>query len=390
LPSPLNHSTDVIVIGAGAAGVTAAAVLGQQGHRVLLLDPSSTCPPVFKAEKIERAQLEVLRQFGLIDPLLSASARSTEVHAAFDGRIFKTTATEQLGLPYATLVNALSDHLPRTVERRVARVESITPSASQPSVRLDDGQQLTARLVILACGISRPLQANLGLTRRIIQKEQSLALGFNIAPANALSFSFQSLTYYPTNSTDRIDYLTLFKVPNAMRANLFAFRSAAEPWVREFLQQPRLLLERCFPKLPNVIGEYRVTSRVESARVDLYRTDGNPHPGVVLIGDALQNVCPSTGLGLHKLFTDIEVLAECVPAWFASDGLTVSQISRFYRDPRKLSADAHSLANAFYHRYAATAATPRWRLHRALVRAKWRYTPAWKTAAVPSRALKRA
>jgi 2-polyprenyl-6-methoxyphenol hydroxylase-like FAD-dependent oxidoreductase len=392
LASQVLHdpSTEIIIVGAGAAGVTAAAVLGQRRYRVLLLDANASCPPVFKSEKIEGAQLQLLRQFGLVEQLLPFCSRISEVHAAYDGRVFKTTANEQLGLTYSDLVDTLRDRLSPNVQFRVARVASIHPSPYTPSVELEGGEHLAARLVVFACGGNLALQAGLGLKRQIIQKEQCVALGFNIAPRNARSFPFQAVTYYPTTSADRIDYLTLFKIPRAMRANLFLFRSISDPWVREFIHQPRLMLERCLPKLPQVIGEYSVTAKVESARIDLYRTESDPLPGIVMIGDALQNVCPSTGLGLNKVFTDVDVLSECVPGWFSNHVIDATQLAHFYQNPRKLAADAHALASASYHRRAATDTTPRWRAHRTLLHAKWRYTPKWSLPTVAPRALKRA
>ena len=385
-----DPATEIIIVGAGAAGVTAAAVFGQRGHRVLLLDANPSCPPVFKSEKIEGAQLQLLRQFGLVEQLLPFCSRISEVHAAYDGRIFKSTPYQQLGLTYSALVDTLRDRLPANVQFRVARVAAIHPSPYTPSVQLETGEHLTARLVIFACGGNRALQASLGLTRRVLQREQSLALGFNIAPQKSRSFPFEAVTYYPTTNADRIDYLTLFKIPRAMRANLFLFRSIGDPWVREFLQQPRLLLERCFPKLPRVIGEYSVTGRVESARIDLYRNEGNPQPGVVLIGDALQNVCPSTGLGLNKVFTDIDVLGECLPTWFANHVIDAAQLALFYQNPRKIAADSNALVSANRHRSAVIDNSPRWRAHRALLHTKWRCTPVWSVPPIATQALKRA
>ena len=51
-----NRSADIIVVGAGLAGVTAATVLGQQGRKVILVDPRPSYPSVFKAEKIHAHQ----------------------------------------------------------------------------------------------------------------------------------------------------------------------------------------------------------------------------------------------------------------------------------------------------------------------------------------------
>ena len=56
---PTDISAEIIIVGAGVAGAALAAVLGQQGRRVILVDPHAVCPPQFRAEKIEREQVAV-------------------------------------------------------------------------------------------------------------------------------------------------------------------------------------------------------------------------------------------------------------------------------------------------------------------------------------------
>ena len=143
------------------------------------------------------------------------------------------------------------------------------------------------------------------------------------------------------------------------------------PFARVGRTEPGLLLQRAFPKLPQVIGEYEVTGKVVSGRVDLYCTEGEIPDGVVLIGDPFQNACPSTGLGLKKVFTDIAVLAECVPEWFSMPAITADKLRKFYSHPRKRSTDAFALWRARRSRSAATSLSPRWRLQRSLVHLKW-------------------
>ena len=371
-PEPLSRpSADIVIVGAGVAGTTAAAILSQQGWRVLLLEARSTCPPVFKAEKVERDELSLLQNFGLLEPLLSHSSFVSEAFAAYEGRIFRRVGMEHIGITYADLVNTLRTNLPAAVETRTGRVNRLSRDGKTMRVHLAGGEELTARLVVVACGVTNSLLSSLGLRRRVIQKEQCIGLGFNLVAANSRPFPFQAVTYYPSDPSFRIDYLTLFTIRDAMRANLFVFRSGNDPWIREFHREPRRLLHRAFPKLPDVIGEYEVTGRIVSGRVDLYCTEGEMPDGVVLIGDALQNACPSTGLGFKKVFTDIAVLAECVPAWFRSPGMSASKLRTFYDHPRKRSMDRVALRRAFYHRNAATSPSLRWRLHRALVHLKW-------------------
>jgi len=303
------------------AGSTLAAVLGQQGRRVILVDPASTCPPVFKAEKLDVDQVELLRKFGLLEHLLPHSGRWDEVRLGYDGRIFKTIRVEQYGVSYADMVNALRAKMPPVVDYRQGRVEHIANSGQVQRVKLSGGEELTARLVVLASGVSSGLESDLGLRRRVVRRDQSLVLGFDVAASPAQPFDFDSIAYYSVSPSTRIGYLTLFKFRDAMRANLFVFRSAYDPWVREFIAEPDRMLRSHLPKLSRVTGEYRVVSKVESGRVDLYCVNGNPQPGVVLIGDAFQSACPSTGLGLDKILTDVDVLSMCVSRWLTTAGM---------------------------------------------------------------------
>ena len=60
-----------------------------------------------------------------------------------------------------------------------------------------------------------------------------------------------------------------------------------------------------FAELPRLLGDYRVTTKIENRVIDLYVADAQPLDGIVMIGDALQSVCPATGTGLSKVLTDV-------------------------------------------------------------------------------------
>ena len=353
------------------AGTVAAAVLAQQGRRVVLLDLRSSYPPVFKAEKINQEQVILLRKFGLLEHLLPYAGGVRAVQAAYDGRVFRTISIEQYGINYQDMVNALRTRLPAGVECRLGRVTAIASSQDVQRLTLADGGELRARLVVLANGVSTGLQQRLGLRRHLLLRDQSLVFGFSVAAAGEQNFSFDSVTYYSIDPSTCIDYLTLFKIRDTMRANLFVFRGPLDPWVRAFVQQPEKMLRQYLPKLERVTGAFRIVSAVESGRIDLFRMEGDPPPGVAMIGDCLQSVCPSTGLGLDKVLTDVDALAECVPRWFASPGMGREKLAKFYRHPRKLAMDAHALQNARSHRQAAMDPSLRWRIHRFLLHRKW-------------------
>jgi 2-polyprenyl-6-methoxyphenol hydroxylase-like FAD-dependent oxidoreductase len=363
--SQSDVSAEIIVVGAGLAGATVAAVLGQQGRRVILVDPRATYPPVFKAEKIHAHQSQMLRKFGLLESLLPHMGHVREVWSAYNGRVFRINPVEEYGIRHSDMVNILRANLPETVEFKVGRIEHISNSADLQRVKLEGGEKLTARLVVLASGLNADVLASLRMRLEMIQKDQSVTFGFTIVRSDGAPFSFDEVTYYPTTCADHVDYLTLFPIGRTMRANLFVFRSLTDPWVRQFIHEPKPMIERCLPGLRRLIGDYRVISNVESGGVNLYRAYGNPQAGVVMIGDAFQNSCPSTGSGLSKIFTDVDLLcSEYVPQWVVTPGMSADKIARFYADLRKREMDDESLRVALYRRRAATDLSLKWYIHR--------------------------
>ena len=348
------------------AGTTAALNLSQQDLRVTVVDPRPRCPQVFKSEKIEPEQVESLRKFGLLERLLPHANRIREIRSFYQGKLLGITATEQYGIRYNVLVNTLRASLGGNAQFKLGRVIQITPSDDLQQVIFETGEQLTCRLVVLACGLNGDLLGNLRLKRTWIQKHQSIAVAWTFAARDSAGFSVDAVTYALNDTRTGTDYLSMFPMENMLRANLFAFPAEDSSWVQRLVRDPNAELPRLIPQLERAIGDYRVTGKVETSLIHLYRTDGHLPPGVVLIGDACQNVCPSTGIGLSKIFTDVDVLcSHCVPGWFQSSGMDSEKLMNFAGNPRKLATDTQALENAFYRRHACTARSRKWKIHRA-------------------------
>ena len=348
------------------AGVTAAIVLGRAGIRVTLLDPQPTFPSLFRAEKIEPDQAELLRKFDLLDCLKPWRGDIGRVLIARGDRVAEILEIEQYGIFYYDMVNELRRHLPETVQFRVGRVRRLETSDNLQRVTLSDDSVLTTRLVVLASGAAGKLHEQVGVKRRMLSENHSLSVGFTVRRPGGASFPWSALTYYPLDPKTRVDYLTLFAIRDEMRANLFLYRDPKDPWVRAFVNEPVTELARLFPKLADVIGSCQVTSKVEMCPIDLYVTDDANQPGAVLIGDAFQGVCPTTGTGLTKVLTDVDVLCGTyVPKWLATAGMGAEKIAQFYADPIKRASDRRSLDAAFYHMRYVIDESLAWRLRRA-------------------------
>jgi 2-polyprenyl-6-methoxyphenol hydroxylase-like FAD-dependent oxidoreductase len=356
---------DVIVVGGGLAGAALAVVLAWAGRRVqLLLDTEADHEPV-QAVKLEASQIAGLRRLGLLDVVKPAAAPIREIWDAKDGRLLRKLHAEQLGLPAGELVRRIRDALPARSMVRPARVQRIVADPARPRVLLDGGEELSARVIVMASGAAPALDA-LGVERRPIEGAPfSLASDFDIAPARARAFPFQSLTYYPEGTATRVAYLSLFQVPGAMRAHLFSYHDPEHPWAHALAREPERALAHALPRLSRVIGPFRVAGAPRTRPVALYRSALPALPGVVLIGDAFQSTCPATGTALSALLTDVKLLAtRYLPRWLATPALDAPAIQSFYDDAEKAAIDHESVTRALYRKQVSLDDSIRFRLHR--------------------------
>jgi 2-polyprenyl-6-methoxyphenol hydroxylase-like FAD-dependent oxidoreductase len=357
--------TDVAIVGGGLAGSTAAAMLGRAGVSAVLIDPHASYPPELRCEKLGGEQLDLLRRTGLADTTLRATTLDGEVWEARYGIVVARKASDQHGIMYDTLVNTIRGQIPPDVATIHAKASGIAPSAERQRIELSSGEQISARLVILANGLNVGLRHTLGIRRRIISKCHSITLGFDIEPVGRTAFAFPALTYWPTGSSARMSYLTAFPIGEKMRVNLMVYRDMTDPWLSQFRQAPEATMCALMPGLRRMMGEFTVSGPVKIRPADLCVTDGYLLPGIVLAGDAFSTSCPAAGTGTTKVFTDVERLCSAyIPQWLATEGMDIPKIAAFYDDPEKAACEARCLAKAYHLRSLSIEDGLSWRARR--------------------------
>ena len=358
------RQTDVAIVGGGLAGSTAAAMLGRAGIDAVLIDPHDVYPPELRCEKLDGEQAAILRKTGLADDILPASATAEHLWVARFGRLLDAKPGVQHGIMYDALVNTMRGAIPPSVPLIRAKATGIATGPDRQKVMLSDGEEISARLVVLANGLNLSLRHALGLEREELSRCHSITIGFDMKPVGRAAFDFPALTYYAERAADRSAFLTLFPITGGMRANYMVYRGLDDPWLLTLRQDPHAALVAVMPRLEKITGPFEVDG-LKIRPADLYRTKGHLQPGIVLVGDAFATSCPAGGTGTGKVFTDVERLCNVhIPAWLATGGMGTGKIAEFYADPVKRAYDAYSIALAYDLRARSMDPGLRWRTDR--------------------------
>ena len=357
--------TDVAIVGGGLAGSTAAAMLGRAGVSAVLIDPHTSYPPELRCEKLGGEQLDLLRETGLADATLRATTLDGEVWEARYGVVVARKPSDQHGIMYDTLVNTVRAQIPRDVTTIHAKAVGVFNSPERQRIELANGEEISARLVVLANGLNVGLRHTLGITRRIISECHSITLGFDVEPVGRAAFNFPALTYWPGRPSSRLAYLSVFPIGGKMRANMMVYRDMTDPWLPALRRAPEQAMCELMPGLARMMGEFRVVGPVRIRPADLCVTDGYLRPGIVLVGDAFSTSCPAAGTGTTKVFTDVGRLCNVyIPQWLATEGMDERKMAAFYDDPEKVACEARCLAKAYHLRSLSIDSGLSWRAQR--------------------------
>ncbi|RYE06874.1 MAG: FAD-dependent monooxygenase, partial [Hyphomicrobiales bacterium] len=364
--------SDLVIIGAGLAGLTAATAAHRAGHAVTLISAHDRHPPDFRGEKMGEAQLAVFDRAGLGPAARAQLTASDGVSLYRFGRLAERRPDREYMGDYAALVNALGAALPPGVERITGRVAAIATGADTQLVTLADGRHFAGRLLVVATGLSDAIRRMLGIERQLLSAQNSVSLGFDLEQKPE-DFAFSSMVWGHEPADRFLSYLTLFPIGGTMRGNLFTYRPITDPWVKSFRQTPTLALRRALPALEREIGPVTVRPDVAMRPIDVTVSANMARDGVVLLGDAFSTCDPITGLGMAKALNDADLLVHRhLPAWLASPGMAAAKLASFYADPQKTALDARATGDSLAGRQTVMGTTPYWQARR-VAGTSWRW-----------------
>lgn len=321
----MNSETDILIIGGGVAGLSAAAVFATAGRDVTLVDRESAEAGLrdSRTTAFLRPAVELLEEAG-IWPLLAAEIAPLETMRLIDAGGQENRAREigdfvaaELGqpgfgwnVPNAAMRRALRERLSALPAARVlngAALEALTVRRDCAIARLSTGETIRARLVVGADGRESAVRRFSGIGARRIEYGQK-ALVFTVAheePHRAVSTEIHR-TGGP---------FTLVPMPDGPDMEGRQGPRSSVVWMERSAEAERLAAspEAEFEAEANarslgVLGPLRVVSPRASWPMISLLADRLTAPRVVLIAEAAHVVPPIGAQGLNMSLGDIAAL----------------------------------------------------------------------------------
>lgn len=313
-----NNMADIIIIGAGMAGLGLAALLGRQGFAVTVIDredPAHMATEAFDARTValSAGSRQVLEPLGIWDDIVGQAAAITEidVQEGHDPFLLNFKAGQIKADAFGWI---FPNHIVRGTLYETARqagvqfvqgsLKDIATQAEQVTATLQTGEVIPARLLVGADGRFSRVRDLLGINGVSLAYRQTALVGLveHDLPHQGLAVE----RFYPGGP---------FAILPFTDDTNGAHRSAVV-WTRDDVKGQKSVL----PKLEQVSAEleplfdarYGVVKAVgkwAQYPLSLFHAKTFIAPRVALISDAAHAIHPIAGQGLNLGMRDVDVLA---------------------------------------------------------------------------------
>ncbi|WP_079277619.1 FAD-dependent oxidoreductase [Streptomyces sp. CB03234] len=336
---------DVVVCGAGVAGLAAACALGRLGLDVALLEKNRRQPPVWKGEVLQPGSLNTLHSWGALPALEARGAVRLNrlVTRRADGAELLTMDFGVLGgerpwmlsHDYTTILECLGESLGTTVHwQRGVLVKDVVKDGDGRVVgvrAVRDGSEydVRARLVVAADGMSSRVRRLSGLSASPVAYGHKL-LSFELAGTPDLDDEVSAyvtdrglVMVYPL--PDRRTRVYVQVAPDEIRG---ADRARLQQWCDELIAG--------VPALGPLSPAFKEgLDRRQLLPVWQYRAPSLVRPGIALIGEAAHGVHPLAAQGMNTAIGDAQVLADRLAGVDVTGREAVDRALRAYEAGRR-------------------------------------------------------
>ncbi|MEV0670761.1 NAD(P)/FAD-dependent oxidoreductase [Mycobacterium sp. NPDC050441] len=303
-----NTTTDVLIVGAGPVGLTAAIVLIQHGHDVTVVDAQAEGANTSRAAVVHPHTLELLEPYGVVDELVARGVHTPSFTIRDRDDLLVAVPFSELptAFPYTLMISQADTEtflLNRLEELggkvlRPATVTEIRQDTDHAIATFADGQQIRARYLVGADGMHSTVRDQAGIAFSGGTYGESFALA-DVRLSGGVPADEVILYFSPAG------LVVVAPLPDSMYRIVATVDEAPQHPDIAFVQS--LLNERGPVATPAVVEEvvwgsrFRVHHRV----ADTFRDNR-----ILLAGDAAHVHSPAGGQGMNLGIEDAVVLGE--------------------------------------------------------------------------------
>jgi 2-polyprenyl-6-methoxyphenol hydroxylase-like FAD-dependent oxidoreductase len=322
----MQYDYDVIVVGARIGGAITATLLGQRGHKVLVIDRAHFPSDTLSTHFFRYPTFNALQRLGVLDQVYALAPKLVDNFNYVDGHVFTEPVespdgpSHYLCLRRITLDDILVLRMKKeeTISfRQSARVDDLLRENDQVSgvQWSENGKRLkaTARVVVGADGIQsqvakivQPEVEKFEPVRRAMYYAYYADLDSQSRPAAEFHYQGNKLVYvFPTDGG-----LTLLAA------------SVPVEDFSEFRKEPEARLKAEFESMPELVERYRRAERVGPVKGAGNIPGYQRVPfgkGWALVGDSEHLLDPWSGQGIDQASTHAMILADVLDRWLTQE-----------------------------------------------------------------------
>lgn len=305
-----SNTAQVLVIGAGPVGTTAAYRLASEGIDVILLEAHPNCPEDLRASTFHPPTLEMLSEFGIVDemkaigleaPVYQYRNRMTGEYFSFDlGELSDVTNYPfRLQCEQFKLARLLANRLENHAHARVCfnhRLLTVDQTADQVTVQAETPmgiETFTARFIIACDGANSTVRKWMNVGFEGFTYPEKFV---TFSTATPIENHFENLAHV-NYVADPKEWMVLLKVPSLWRI-LVPAHNMDDDYITSDEMKAKVFTDLIGD--PDVKTEHRTIYRVHQ-RVAKQYVDGR----MILAGDAAHLNNPLGGLGMNSGIHDI-------------------------------------------------------------------------------------
>ena len=342
-PRLLNY--DVVVAGGGPAGATAAALLAEYGHRVLLVERESV-PRLHVGESLIPAANDVLSRLGMIDEMLASPFPKkysvqfvTESGRESDPFYFEGFESTGLGHTWQVVRSEFDRMLVDNARRCGATIMSETklrapdgPSGSfeQLELRSSDGNEcrVSTRVFVDASGQSALIGSTLGFKQvDPVLKNATVWSHFRGAHRDGGRDAGATIILH---SREKKSWFWYIPLPDDVVS--VGCTGGLDYMFAEGGESPEQVFQRELDRCPSLQRRLEVAERVEAFRVTKdfsYKCRPGAGVGWVMVGDAYGFIDPVYSSGAFLALKSGEMAADAINAALVENDLSPEKLGRW-------------------------------------------------------------